>query len=50
MMDLFSFLCFLLIFAPPLAPEVVKHQRYVFAPDWFGLGCVVYEMIAGHVS
>ena len=41
---------YLLVLCPPSAPEVVKHHRYVFAPDWFGLGCVVYEMIAGHVS
>jgi G protein-coupled receptor kinase len=23
-------------------------QRYLFSPDWFGLGCLIYEMIEGH--
>jgi G protein-coupled receptor kinase len=31
-----------------LAPEVILKQRYLFAPDWFGLGCLIYEMIEGH--
>ena len=30
-----------------MAPEVVNHQKYTFMPDWWGLGCVLYEMIAG---
>lgn len=30
-----------------LAPEVVKHERYEFSPDWWGLGCIIYEMVAG---
>ena len=30
-----------------MAPEVVAHQKYAFMPDWWGLGCVLYEMIAG---
>ncbi len=30
-----------------LAPEVVDNHRYTFSPDWWGLGCVVYEMIHG---
>lgn len=25
----------------------MKNERYTFSPDWFGLGCIVYEMIAG---
>ncbi|VEL33052.1 unnamed protein product [Protopolystoma xenopodis] len=29
------------------APEVVKSERYSFSPDWFGLGCIIYEMIMG---
>ncbi len=29
------------------APEVIDNHRYTFSPDWWGLGCVVYEMIAG---
>ncbi|VDN16191.1 unnamed protein product [Dibothriocephalus latus] len=29
------------------APEVVRGERYSFSPDWFGLGCIVYEMIMG---
>ena len=34
----------------PPAPEVVKNERYTFAPDWWGLGCLVYEMIQGKVT
>lgn len=30
-----------------LAPEVIRGERYTFSPDWFGLGCIVYEMIMG---
>ncbi|CAH8550569.1 unnamed protein product [Schistosoma margrebowiei] len=30
-----------------MAPEVVMNTRYTFSPDWFGLGCIVYEMIMG---
>lgn len=36
--------------APPCssaAPEVVKNERYTFSPDWWALGCLVYEMIEG---
>ncbi|XP_048459773.1 G protein-coupled receptor kinase 6 isoform X3 [Rhincodon typus] len=29
------------------APEVVKNERYTFSPDWWGLGCLFYEMIEG---
>lgn len=29
------------------APEVVKNERYMFSPDWWALGCLLYEMIAG---
>lgn len=29
------------------APEVVKNERYTFSPDWWALGCLLYEMIAG---
>ncbi|CAD5112645.1 DgyrCDS1860 [Dimorphilus gyrociliatus] len=28
-----------------MAPEVVKNERYTFSPDWWGLGCIIYEMI-----
>lgn len=31
------------------APEVVKNERYTFSPDWWGLGCLIYEMIQGKV-
>eukprot|EP00061_Rhincodon_typus_P014286 g41220.t1 len=31
----------------PCAPEVVKNERYTFSPDWWGLGCLFYEMIEG---
>ncbi|XP_038651142.1 G protein-coupled receptor kinase 6 isoform X2 [Scyliorhinus canicula] len=30
-----------------MAPEVVKNERYAFSPDWWGLGCLLYEMIEG---
>uniref|UniRef100_A0A2K6NFA6 G protein-coupled receptor kinase n=1 Tax=Rhinopithecus roxellana TaxID=61622 RepID=A0A2K6NFA6_RHIRO len=30
------------------APEVVNNEKYTFSPDWWGLGCVIYEMIQGH--
>nr|CDS33123.1 [G-protein-coupledreceptor] kinase [Hymenolepis microstoma] len=30
-----------------MAPEVIRGERYTFSPDWFGLGCIVYEMIMG---
>lgn len=29
------------------APEVINNERYAFSPDWWGLGCLVYEMIEG---
>ncbi|XP_033069432.1 G protein-coupled receptor kinase 4 isoform X1 [Trachypithecus francoisi] len=31
-----------------MAPEVVNNEKYTFSPDWWGLGCVIYEMIQGH--
>ncbi len=31
----------------PTAPEVVKNERYTFGPDWWGLGCIIYEMLEG---
>jgi hypothetical protein len=34
----------------PLAPEVVSNERYSFSPDWWSLGCLVYEMIQGKAS
>ncbi|ELT97717.1 hypothetical protein CAPTEDRAFT_149351 [Capitella teleta] len=30
-----------------MAPEVVKNERYTFSPDWWGLGCILFEMIEG---
>lgn len=33
-----------------MAPEVVRNERYTFSPDWWGLGCIIYEMIQGKVS
>lgn len=29
------------------APEVLNNQRYTLSPDYWGLGCLLYEMIAG---
>lgn len=31
-----------------MAPEIISHEKYTFSPDWWGLGCLIYEMIAGH--
>lgn len=33
-----------------MAPEVVRNERYAFSCDWFSFGCVVFEMLQGHVS
>ena len=33
-----------------LAPEVIHNERYTFSPDWWGLGCLIYEMLQGKVS
>ncbi|KAK5871186.1 hypothetical protein PBY51_004080 [Eleginops maclovinus] len=30
-----------------MAPEVVNNEKYAMSPDWWGLGCLVYEMTAG---
>ncbi|XP_056288310.1 G protein-coupled receptor kinase 5-like isoform X1 [Pseudoliparis swirei] len=31
-----------------MAPEVIGQQLYGVTVDWWGLGCLVYEMTAGH--
>jgi serine/threonine protein kinase len=31
-----------------VAPEVLNNEHYTFSPDWWGLGCLIYEMIQGH--
>lgn len=35
--------------SPPLssAPEVIQNESYNFSPDWWGLGCLIFEMIQG---
>uniref|UniRef100_A0A8C4RIH1 G protein-coupled receptor kinase n=1 Tax=Erpetoichthys calabaricus TaxID=27687 RepID=A0A8C4RIH1_ERPCA len=30
-----------------MAPEVIKNESYTFSPDWWGLGCILFEMIQG---
>uniref|UniRef100_A0A8C5FQU4 G protein-coupled receptor kinase n=1 Tax=Gadus morhua TaxID=8049 RepID=A0A8C5FQU4_GADMO len=30
-----------------MAPEVIQNESYTFSPDWWGLGCLVFEMIQG---
>ena len=30
-----------------MAPEVIKNERYSYSVDWWGLGCIIYEMIEG---
>ena len=32
-----------------IAPEVVKNEQYTFSPDYFSLGCLIFEMIEGTV-
>ncbi|XP_040602878.1 G protein-coupled receptor kinase 4 isoform X3 [Mesocricetus auratus] len=31
-----------------MSPEIINNERYAFSPDWWGLGCLLYEMIEGH--
>lgn len=31
-----------------MAPEIINNEKYTFSPDWWGLGCLLYEMIQGH--
>ncbi|XP_051896758.1 G protein-coupled receptor kinase 5-like [Pristis pectinata] len=31
-----------------MAPEVINNEQYTMSPDWWGLGCLIYEMTAGH--
>ncbi|XP_013883582.1 G protein-coupled receptor kinase 5 [Austrofundulus limnaeus] len=31
-----------------MAPEVIGQKKYGMSADWWGLGCLIYEMIAGH--
>ncbi|VDN57042.1 unnamed protein product [Dracunculus medinensis] len=30
-----------------MAPEVIKNERYSYGIDWWGMGCLIYEMIEG---
>uniref|UniRef100_A0A8D0ARQ2 G protein-coupled receptor kinase n=1 Tax=Sander lucioperca TaxID=283035 RepID=A0A8D0ARQ2_SANLU len=30
-----------------MAPEVINNEKYSMCPDWWGLGCLIYEMTAG---
>ncbi|KAG7464201.1 G protein-coupled receptor kinase 5-like [Solea senegalensis] len=30
-----------------MAPEVISHDHYGMSADWWGLGCLIYEMTAG---
>lgn len=32
---------------PISAPEVIQNESYTFSPDWWGLGCLIFEMIQG---
>lgn len=34
-------------FLPVSAPEVIQNESYTFSPDWWGLGCLIFEMIQG---
>ena len=30
-----------------MAPEIIDNEKYTFSPDYFSLGCLIYEMIEG---
>ncbi|KAJ0068040.1 hypothetical protein NL108_015100, partial [Boleophthalmus pectinirostris] len=30
-----------------MAPEVINNEKYAMSPDWWGLGCLIYEMTVG---
>ncbi|CAG2164227.1 unnamed protein product [Oppiella nova] len=30
-----------------MSPEVIDNEKYTYSPDWFSLGCLLYEMIEG---
>ncbi|KAG5845041.1 hypothetical protein ANANG_G00134630 [Anguilla anguilla] len=30
-----------------MAPEVIQNESYTFSLDWWGLGCLIFEMIQG---
>ncbi|CAJ0962323.1 unnamed protein product, partial [Mesorhabditis belari] len=30
-----------------MAPEIIKNERYSYGVDWWGVGCLIYEMIEG---
>ncbi|KAA8594548.1 hypothetical protein FQN60_011683, partial [Etheostoma spectabile] len=30
-----------------MAPEVIQNESYTVSPDWWGLGCLIFEMIQG---
>ena len=30
-----------------MAPEIIDNEKYTFSPDFFSLGCLIYEMIEG---
>ena len=30
-----------------MAPEIIDNEKYTFSPDYFSIGCLIYEMIDG---
>lgn len=36
-----------IVFTLTSAPEVIQNESYTFSPDWWGLGCLIFEMIQG---
>uniref|UniRef100_A0AC35EV67 G protein-coupled receptor kinase n=1 Tax=Panagrolaimus sp. PS1159 TaxID=55785 RepID=A0AC35EV67_9BILA len=30
-----------------MAPEIIKNEKYSYSVDWWGVGCLIYEMIEG---
>ena len=41
-----SFRCYMFILS---APEIIKNEKYSYSVDWWGVGCLIYEMIEGKV-
>ena len=42
--------CVVVVVVVVVAPEVINHERYSFSVDWWGLGCILYEMLQGEVN
>ena len=46
--DLSGCLCYLgSKYSTVSAPEVINGKRYDFSADWWGMGCLIFEMVEG---